>query len=235
MSRIKSPKIDKRRLDDLLNTLKQMAPHYTPQWQGITGNDSGFALLKIFSYITGQVISRLNQVPGKNLAAFLDMLGIRLLSAQPARVPLTFKLAPGTEKEVLIPARTQAAAGAGDEHDELPYETEENLLAIPAQLVKVISVVPDMDAIYLPPPGFLEGTLRKKASPDYTIISTVPESLTEVEEDTNLPPQKVKYFQLDHVTGLKKGDILKIGSGTAVEYAIIAGISGTIVTLTERL
>ena len=159
----------------------------------------GVALLKIFSYMTENVVNRFNRVPHKNFVAFLDMLGVKLL-AQPARAPLSFTLAKGTEKEILIPARTQAAADKTEEHKELPFETENNLLAIPSQLKRVISVDPrngdgsEGDSISLPPPRFLEAENKSETSLAYEISS--------------FPLAGGTVFQLDHVTGLKEGDFL---------------------------
>jgi hypothetical protein len=102
MAKSEPPKIDARTFSDLLKTLKGLAPHYTPEWAASDENDPGRALLNIFCHITENVVNRFNQVPRKNFVAFLDMLGIKLLPAQPSRVPLTFKLAEGTEKEIWI-------------------------------------------------------------------------------------------------------------------------------------
>jgi uncharacterized phage protein gp47/JayE len=215
------PKIDIRKFSDLLKMLKKLVPHYTPEWAASDEKDPGVALLKIFCHVTENVVNHLNQVPRKNFVAFLDMLGIKLLPAQPSRVPLTFKLAEGTEKEILIPARTQAATDKTEEHEELPFETEKNLLATPSQLKKVISIDPKKDAIYLPPPDFLNGESQSKSEVAYTIVSS--------------PSAGAKNFQLDHVTDLEEGEFLKIVNGNNVEYVIISSISGTIVSATDRL
>src|SRR5437870_3789857 len=90
------PKIDPRQFSQLLGSLQQMVPHYTPEWPARDEEDAGVVLLKIFSRIAEQVIQRLNRTPDKNFVAFLDMLGISLLPARPARVPVQFRLAEGT-------------------------------------------------------------------------------------------------------------------------------------------
>ena len=117
---IEPPKIDERTFSRILENLKRMSSHYTPEWAGSSEQDSGVALLKVFSYITEAVIHRFNQAPRKSLVAFLDMLGIKLLPARATRVPLVFTLTKGTEKEILVPARAQAVADKTAEHDEIP-------------------------------------------------------------------------------------------------------------------
>ena len=143
------PRIDSRKFNDIVKILRESVPHYTPEWAASDEKDPGIALIKIFSHMTEAVINRFNQVPGKNFVAFLDMLGIRLLPARSARVPLTFKLANGTDKDIPIPERTQAATDKTEEHEELPFETEKKLLATISNLKEAISVDPFKDRIYL--------------------------------------------------------------------------------------
>jgi len=218
-----APKLDKRKASDLLRTLNKMVPHYTPGWESDEGDekDPGKALLKIFSHLEEGVLKRYNQVPRRDFAAFLDMLGIRQQPAQPARVPLTFKLSSGAAREVLIPKRTQASAAKTEAHEALPFETEANLQAVPSPLKQVIGIDPGQDAVYLPPPGFLEKEARSVDTLTYTIVSS--------------PAAGTKNFQLDHVTGLEEGDILVIGTGTTEEYVIISTITGNIVAVTDKL
>lgn len=209
------PKIEPNKWNDKYKTLKEMVPYYTPEWEG---NDAGDALLKIFSQINAIVVNRLNQAPKKNFVAFLDMLGIKLLPAQPARTPLFFKLAKGIENEIWIPERTQASTGKTDEHEILPFETSRNLLATPSQLKIVISIDPENDNIHIPPPGFLNG--RQQNLIPYKIVSS--------------PVAGSKNFQLDHVTELKAGDFLSLGEKDK-EYVIISSVSGMIVNITDGL
>ncbi|MCK5013010.1 MAG: putative baseplate assembly protein [Candidatus Omnitrophica bacterium] len=212
------PKIEPKKCSEMYKLLKEMVPYYTPEWAG--SDDAGIALLKIFSYINETVIDRLNQAPKKNFVAFLDMLGIKLLPAQPARVPLTFRLSDGTEDEILVPDKTQAAADKTTEHEEILFETKKNLQATPSQLTNVFSVDPLEDAIYQPPPGFLNGNLQEEIQVSYKIVSS--------------PSKGSKNFQLDHVTGLEAGDFLCIGKHDK-EYIIISEISGLLVYITDPL
>jgi hypothetical protein len=157
------PKIDKRTFSSLAGTLLSMAPHYSPEWSA-GEKDAATALAKIHAFITEMVITRLNQVPRKGLIAFLDMLGIKLLPARPSLVPITFKITQGTEHDVLVPPRTQASAAKTDEHDEVPFETEKNLLAVASRLKEVISVDPGTDAIYVHTPDVVasDGSIREQ-------------------------------------------------------------------------
>ena len=212
------PKIETRKRSEIYNLLKEFIPHYTPEWAGSDENDPGIALLEIFSYMTESIVQRLNQAPQKNFIAFLDMLGINRLPPQPSRAPLTFMLAKGLEKDVLIPERTQVAGKASD-NSELPFETEKNLLAIASQLKKVVAYDPAKDAIYIPPQDFLNPERKLESTGVYkTLTSTL---------------ANTRYIQIDSADGLKEKDLLKIGSVNGFEYKEIKKINTTVIEVTD--
>jgi hypothetical protein len=145
---IESPKIDKRRFDHLVKEMEDLIPYFLPGWKPEEG-DAGLALIKIFAHMTEEVIHRLNRVPRKHFGAFLDMLGITPLPAAPAKAPLTFCLSEGAG-HVMIPGGTPAAAKSGDE--DIVFETEKNMWATPAKLVRVFAVDGKTDEIFQWPP-----------------------------------------------------------------------------------
>src|SRR5262245_51989871 len=162
--RIALPRIDPRTANDLLKELRAMAPHYTPEWPAKDDDDPGVALLRIFSFFAEGVINRLNRAPERNFIAFLDMLGIRLLPATSARVPISFLVAQGTADKLLVAKGAQAVAPPAEgQTDPIQFETIEEISVIPAALTSLIAVDPLKDAIYKPPPGFL--SLKLAASP----------------------------------------------------------------------
>jgi hypothetical protein len=145
-----APKIDTRSFEELLRQARSMAPFYTPEWEAVHEKGPGSALLKIYLHIYEQIIRRLNQAPDKNFVAFLDMMGIKMLPAQPAKALLSFTLAEGTKNHVNIPQGTQLT-GEGKkesgESEEVIFQTLEDLLATPATLNEVITVHPVKDKI----------------------------------------------------------------------------------------
>ena len=140
-SAIPTPKIDKRDYRKVLEEIKELIPFYVPEWRA--SNDAGTALLHIFAHMVNDVIERLNMTPDKNFIAFLDMLGVKLKPAQPAKAAVTFYLSEGTPEDVLIPARTKIAT-----KDNVVFETEKDMLATTAKLKAVYSVDPERDAIF---------------------------------------------------------------------------------------
>src|SRR5258708_4918843 len=96
------PRIDSRTSDEVVQQILKLLLSYSgasqADPQGVFSADKGArsALIEIFGRFAELIIERLNQVPGKNLLAFLDLIGASLLPPQPARVPLTFLLANGS-------------------------------------------------------------------------------------------------------------------------------------------
>ncbi len=140
------PKINRMTRDVILQEIKRKAPFYTPQWRAEGEKDFGLALSKIFSHMSEIMINRLNEVPQKHFISFLDTLNFPLLSAQSARVPLTFKLSKGASENILIPALSQASA-KGPDGDPILFETEKNIIATPSKLTHIFSVIPNSDHI----------------------------------------------------------------------------------------
>ena len=145
---VTAPKIDGRDSDAILREARALAPFYTPEWKADDESGGGAALLKIFARLLEGVIRRLNDAPLKHYVAFLEMIGVKLLPAVAARAPLTFILSKGTKDAVTVPARSQAAAAPTDGGDPIVFETERAILATPAALLSVHSVVPGLDRVF---------------------------------------------------------------------------------------
>src|ERR1044072_1353751 len=149
-----APPIDSRISDDVVRQLIRLMRIYSGNEASETAPEVGFfpdkgasrALVEIFGRFTELIIGRLNQVPNKNLLAFLDLIGASLLPPQPARVPLTFSLANGSIVDGVVRARTQVAAvSAAGETAPVVFETEQELVVTAAQLVSLFVRVPAQD------------------------------------------------------------------------------------------
>lgn len=142
------PKITDRTFEGLLHANRLLASAYTPEWKPADEDDLGLTLLKIFSHMQEEVSARLNRVPEKGFGAFLDMLGMKLMPAQPARVPVTFFPAEGLLDMVFVPAGTRVATDETEKHGALIYETVNNITSISATIAQVLSIDPKNDKIY---------------------------------------------------------------------------------------
>src|SRR6185503_19080976 len=130
-----APLIDTRTSDDVVRQLLKLFRSYSDDksqtQQGMFSLEPGAsrALVEIFGRFAELIIERLNQVPNKNLLAFLDLIGASLLPPQPARVPLTFSLANGSTVDGLVRAGTQIAAVPTEtEITPVVFETEAELI-----------------------------------------------------------------------------------------------------------
>ncbi|WP_166240049.1 baseplate J/gp47 family protein [Paenibacillus turpanensis] len=127
------PNIDSRDLTDLIKQMKELAPYYTPEWRFTPDTpDPGSALFLLFADMFQENIARLNRVPAKNQIAFLNLLDLTLLPAQPASAYVTFRLNEGTPEPVLVPAGTQVIAA--EDEGPVPFETVHTVLLTPASL-----------------------------------------------------------------------------------------------------
>src|SRR5918912_4601241 len=101
-----SPNLDDRRFQDLVDEAKRRIPRYCPTWTDHNVSDPGITLIELFAWMTEQYLFRLNQVPDKNFVTFLDLIGVRLHPATPAKGDVTFTLSapPAPQRRVVIPA-----------------------------------------------------------------------------------------------------------------------------------
>ena len=140
------PRIDPRSAADLRSELLVRLQANVPGWSAsdpATGQPDpvSAALIGVAARFGELVIERLNQVPGKNFLAFLDLLGVAPNPPQPARVPLTFVLAPVSTADAVVPAGTQVAAAAAEgEKDPVVFETERELTVVAATLQSLVAV-----------------------------------------------------------------------------------------------
>lgn len=128
------PPLDTRTLPELLAQLGAAARTALPAWTPPPEGDAGTALHRIFARYVEIALQRLNGVPDKTLLAFLDLMGVSPLPPAPARAALVFGLAPGSPP-TLLPAGSRASAPASGGRPEVVFETEQDLLVLPARLV----------------------------------------------------------------------------------------------------
>jgi len=187
------PQIDEKDHAKILKELEELVSQYTPELKN-QKDDAGSALLQIFAYMVDDVLTRLNKVPDKNFIAFLNMLGTKLLPAQPARVPVKFYPSEGALEDILVPSGTQVATSETGDHPAVIFETEKTMNVTVSQLNAVYSVDPEKDQIFNHTPDLDSG---KKLELFFN-----PQS-----------QQHALYLGHEHLFNLKEGKIkLKIDS-----------------------
>src|SRR5690242_20820606 len=98
---IPPPKLDDRNFHDIVEEAISMIPRYCPEWTNHNPSDPGITLIELTAWMTELILYRLNRVPEKNYLAFLDLIGVRLRSPQPAHALLTFDLVEGADRQVI--------------------------------------------------------------------------------------------------------------------------------------
>jgi len=130
------PNLDDRQFADIVAEAKTLIPRYAPEWTNFNESDPGIAMVELFAWMTEIINYRLNQVPDLNYIKFLQLIGIELEPAQPARAQVTFSVSRADITSVIVPKGTQLAA-AGGSGQSILFELDEALIAIGAQLTAV--------------------------------------------------------------------------------------------------
>lgn len=120
--------LDDRAFQDLVDECILRIPRYCPEWTNYNPSDPGITLVELFAWLSDQVLLRFNQVPRRNFVVFLEMLGIRLQPAVPARTELTFYLSSDLPTVYQIPAGTEVATLRTETEEAIVFSTDRPLV-----------------------------------------------------------------------------------------------------------
>lgn len=87
-----TPRLDDRSYRDLVEEARRRIPVYTPEWTDHNASDPGITLIELFAWLTDITLYRLNRVPDKHYVKFMELVGMKLREAEPARAPITLWL-----------------------------------------------------------------------------------------------------------------------------------------------
>jgi hypothetical protein len=139
-----TPPVDSRDVNTVLAEFQNRQHGYLPQWNP-PAKSAGAAVGPILARLVYAILQRLNQAPNKDKLAFLDLLGLRLVPAQPARVPIVFSLSQGSA-DTSAPEGTQVAAPPPPgSTQQVVFSTEQDAAVAGAQLSEVFSLWPGTD------------------------------------------------------------------------------------------
>ena len=132
------PRLDDRRFDDLLAEARARIPRYTPEWTDYNPGDAGFALVELYAWASDLLMYRLGRTNELLYLKFLQLIGIELAQARPARATIVFPVANASAQAfITVPRRTAVATRDPDEQGPIVFETERILTAINARLAAV--------------------------------------------------------------------------------------------------
>src|SRR5215470_1024497 len=129
-----APNLDDRRFQDIVDEAKRRITRYCPEWTDHNVSDPGVALIELFAWMTEMILYRVNQVPDRLYVKFLELVGIELNSAAPARTDLLFTLAAPPVQPIKVPAGTQVGTERGPGEDQVVFMTDSELLLVNPRL-----------------------------------------------------------------------------------------------------
>ena len=118
------PQLDDRRFDDLVADLLARIPSHTPEWTNPRTGDPGRTLIELYGFLADALLYRANQVPERQRRVFLNLLGLGLKAARPARGLVALRPADDARDAVDL------LAGARIERP-LPFETLQEVSVAP--------------------------------------------------------------------------------------------------------
>src|SRR4030042_5270437 len=104
-----SPVLDDRKFQDIVSEARSLIPGYCPEWTDHNLSDPGITFIELFAWMMDTLLYRVNKVPEKSYIKFLELIGIRLMPARPAKADVTFCLSAPQSKDVTIPRGTEVA------------------------------------------------------------------------------------------------------------------------------
>jgi hypothetical protein len=158
------PILDSRSAEDFVAELSAAEPAFVPELVP-AAQGAAAALLQIVARLSWIVAKRLNQAPDLDKLAFLDMLGIGLIPAQPARAPLVFQPLP-LQFNSRVPVGTRAGASPPGTAQPTVFETETDIALTAGTLTQVVSLWPDRD-------GFVDHSRDLAAGRQFTLFRSL--------------------------------------------------------------
>src|SRR5689334_8752112 len=134
-----APDLDDRRFQDIVDEAKRRINRLCPEWTDHNVSDPGVALIELFAWMTEMTLYRLNQLPDRLYVKFLELVGVELFSAVPARADLLFRLTAARDDVVRVPAGTQVSTERRDDEAPIVFLTDSELLVTPPTLVACLT------------------------------------------------------------------------------------------------
>src|SRR5690348_10738041 len=86
------PNLDDRDWGSLVEEARQRIAAKCPEWTDFNPSDPGMTLVELMAWMTETTLYRLNRVPDLNYLKYLELIGVRLQPARPARTWVFFEV-----------------------------------------------------------------------------------------------------------------------------------------------
>jgi len=121
---LETPRLDDRSFDDIVAEALARIPLYTPEWTDHNLSDPGVTMIELFAWMTDIVLYRLNRVPDKHYVKFMELIGMRLQEAEPARVKQTFWLSAPQAYPITLPNGTEVSTVRTETEEAIIFSTD---------------------------------------------------------------------------------------------------------------
>jgi predicted phage baseplate assembly protein len=134
-----APALDDRSFQDIVDEAKRLIPRYCPEWTDHNVSDPGVTLIELFAWMTEMMLYRVNQIPDKHYTKFLELMGIELFPASPARTELAFWLSAPQPEAVRVHAGTKAGTQRTEQEESVVFMTDSDLVIVVPKLTSCLT------------------------------------------------------------------------------------------------
>lgn len=121
---LEAPRLDDRSFQDIVEEARARIPHLTQEWTALSPSDPGLTLVELFAWMSDIILYRLNRVPEKHYIKFMELIGMHLQEATPARSDVTFWLSAPQEESIEIPNGVEVATHRTEASPAIVFTTD---------------------------------------------------------------------------------------------------------------
>jgi predicted phage baseplate assembly protein len=121
---LEAPRLDDRSFQDIVNEARARIALYAPEWTDHNLSDPGITLIELFAWMTDIILYRLNRVPDKHFVKFMELVGMKLMEATPARADVSFWLTAPQTTTFVIPNGTEVATTRTESEPAIVFSTD---------------------------------------------------------------------------------------------------------------
>ena len=134
MVRLPEIELDNRGFQELVSEARMRIARRCPEWTEHNVSDPGITLIELFAWMTEMTTYRLNRVPDKIYVHLLELLGVSMRPASPARTHVRFTLAaPPAEPLTIAAGETEVGTVRTAYEESVVFEVAEGLTIEPLQ------------------------------------------------------------------------------------------------------
>ena len=104
-----TPNLDDRTFEEMLEEARRRIRQSGTSWEDLSPNDPGMVLVELFVHLTESMLYRLNRVPQKVYAEFLNLIGVKRIPPAAASVTLQFTRHAPLDTPLTVPRGTRVS------------------------------------------------------------------------------------------------------------------------------